>query len=69
MINDNYSENEQEQLEYMNFAKLILEFTDNLEDLYGTNIFTVSSDQPDIGAYLLMNNWDLYTRYSWYLVE
>lgn len=39
------------------------------EDLYGTNIFTVSSDQPDIGAYLLMNDWDLYTSYSWYLVE
>lgn len=39
------------------------------EDLYGTNIFTVSSDQPDIGAYLLMNDWDLYTSYSWCLVE
>ena len=41
LINDNYSENEQEQLEYMNFAKLILEFTDNLEDLY-YNFFNTS---------------------------
>ena len=39
------------------------------EDLYGTNIFTVSSDQPDIGADLQQHNWDLYTSYSWYLVE
>ena len=34
LINDIYTENEQEQLEFVNFGKLILEFTDNLEDLY-----------------------------------
>ncbi len=39
------------------------------EDLYGMNIFTVSSDQPDIGADLQQHNWDLYTSYSWCLVE
>ena len=34
IINNNYSDNAQEQSEFMNFTKIILEFTDNLEDLY-----------------------------------
>ena len=34
LIIDNYSEIEQEQIEFSEFIKIILEFTDNLEDLY-----------------------------------
>ena len=34
IISDNYSENEQEQSEFLNFTKVILEFTEHLEDLY-----------------------------------
>ena len=34
LITDNFSENIQEQSEFSNFTKIILEFTDNLEDLY-----------------------------------
>ena len=34
IINDTYSENEEEQTSFLNFTKVILEFTEHLEDLY-----------------------------------